>query len=121
MFLLLLIAPKQKNFCVTKDRVPLRGWPRGQPRIVYLQKEVNFIMKLMETLGLESWDKLAEVANAPVSYRMTWIHLYLDHITPGEYSLEEWNAALKAVGCPNEKTPLAAKYALEDRMALKSV
>ncbi|OUP25828.1 hypothetical protein B5F27_15765, partial [Faecalibacterium sp. An192] len=30
--LLLLIAPKQKNFCVTKDRVPLRGpaltsWP----------------------------------------------------------------------------------------------
>ena len=25
MFLLLLIAPKQKNFCVTKDRVPLRG------------------------------------------------------------------------------------------------
>ena len=34
-FLLLLIAPKQKNFCVTKDRVPLRGWPRGQPRIVY--------------------------------------------------------------------------------------
>ena len=25
VFLLLLIAPKQKNFCVTKDRVPLRG------------------------------------------------------------------------------------------------
>src|SRR5699024_5209401 len=25
IFLLLLIAPKQKNFCVTKDRVPLRG------------------------------------------------------------------------------------------------
>ncbi len=34
MFLLLLIAPKQKNFCVTKDRVPLRGWPEGWPRIV---------------------------------------------------------------------------------------
>ena len=33
-FLLLLIAPKQKNFCVTKDRVPLRGWPEGWPRIV---------------------------------------------------------------------------------------
>ena len=35
MFLLLLIAPKQKNFCVTKDRVPLRGRPKGWPRIVY--------------------------------------------------------------------------------------
>ncbi len=30
IFLLLLIAPKQKNFCVTKDRVPLRG-PAAKP------------------------------------------------------------------------------------------
>src|SRR5699024_6346969 len=34
MFLLLLIAPKQKNFCVTKDRVPLRGLAKAGPRIV---------------------------------------------------------------------------------------
>ena len=34
MFLLLLIAPKQKNFCVTKDRVPLRGLAEAGPRIV---------------------------------------------------------------------------------------
>ncbi len=36
MFLLLLIAPKQKNFCVTKDRVPLRGLAEAGPRIVCL-------------------------------------------------------------------------------------
>ena len=34
LFLLLLIAPKQKNFCVTKDRVPLRGLAEAGPRIV---------------------------------------------------------------------------------------
>ena len=36
MFLLLLIAPKQKNFCVTKDRVPLRGLAKAGPRIVFV-------------------------------------------------------------------------------------
>ena len=29
--LLLLIAPKQKKHCVTKDRVPCGGWPKGRP------------------------------------------------------------------------------------------
>ena len=38
MFLLLLIAPKQKNFCVTKDRVPLRGSAvKAGPRIVMIE------------------------------------------------------------------------------------
>ena len=38
MFLLLLIAPKQKNFCVTKDRVPLRGLAvKAGPRIVLIE------------------------------------------------------------------------------------
>ena len=76
-------------------------------------------MKLIEALGFKSWDKLAELANAPGSYRMPWVHRCLDPITPDAYSMEEWNAALEAVGCPKEKTPLAAKYALEDRMALE--
>ena len=76
-------------------------------------------MKLMKALGFESWDDLAKLANASGSYRMPWVHRYLDPITPDAYSMEEWNAALEAVGCPKEKTPLAAKYALEDRMALE--
>ena len=74
-------------------------------------------MKLMEALGFESWDELAELANAPGSYRMMWINCYLYHVNPDMYSLEEWNAALKAFGCQEERTPTDAKNALSERMS----
>src|SRR5699024_5885840 len=34
IFLLLLIAPKQKNFCVTKDRITLR-WSSAKPALAF--------------------------------------------------------------------------------------
>ena len=76
-------------------------------------------MKLMEALGFESWDELAELANAPGSYRMMWINCYLYHVNPDLYSLEEWNVVLKAVGCQEARTPTDAKNILSKRMSKK--
>ena len=76
-------------------------------------------MKLIEALGFENWDKLAELANAPGSYRMAWINCRLYHVNPDMYSLEEWNVVLKAVGCQEARTPTDAKNTRSKRMSKK--
>ena len=69
-------------------------------------------MKLMETLGLESWDKLTkEVARSysdKVAYTTSVLHI-IERAVPGRYPLGEWNELLKALNVSPATTPMEAK------------
>ena len=74
---------------------------------------------LLRALGFRNWEKLAELTNAPDSCRVTCVNCRLCYVNPDLYSLEEWNAVLKAVGCQEARTPTDAKNALRERMLSK--
>ena len=114
LFLLLLIAPKQKNFCVTKDRVPLRGLAEAGPRIVICEdekmNESPLRLSLLEYMAYRAGCVYLSGLHTLDRWQKCKLRREVEQLEPEDASLHEWNDALAYLtGQPSEANAETAR------------